>query len=315
MIKEKLPNDKIYRYKVDGRFTDDLPGVTAYVMRDYSIGMHIQDFFEINIVTRGYGMHYIGEGCAAASVGDVFIIPPHVRHGYTGGKGFDVSHFIVSDGFIKHNFDILQRIPHFFTLFNAEPLMRAQSEDGALHLKLENERFSKLLPYLYEMYANHKDMRLYYWDKISECREISTLAIAKNIGLALYVITQLCEAYGEYTNKVSKATESRDANFMNTISLIHEKYSEKISLAELAKTARLSRSAFIKRFKTITGMTPSDYIIKQRLDAAENMLINTGYSVADIAFKSGFYDSSHFSRSFSKSRGISPSEYREKIKK
>ena len=103
MIKEKLPNDKIYRYKVDGRFTDDLPGVTAYVMRDYSIGMHIQDFFEINIVTRGYGMHYIGEGCAAASVGDVFIIPPHVRHGYTGGKGFDVSHFIVSDGFIKHN--------------------------------------------------------------------------------------------------------------------------------------------------------------------------------------------------------------------
>ena len=75
MFKKQLQNDERYFYKADGRIPKDFPGVSAYLMRNYSIGMHVQDCIEINIVTRGYGLHYIGEGRISANIGDVFIIP------------------------------------------------------------------------------------------------------------------------------------------------------------------------------------------------------------------------------------------------
>ena len=205
--------------------------------------------------------------------------------------------------------DVLQKLPSFFTLFNAEPLMRAQSNDKPLHLKLDDDRFSRITSVLNEMYINDKEMRLFYSDKLSEYEEKSKCAQVKNIGLALCIITQLCEAYSK--NKMPESIlKSRDINFMNTISLIHERHCEKLSIDILAKTARLSRSAFMKRFKEICGVTPYEYITKQRIDTAGNMLLNTGYSVSDIAVKTGFYDSAHFSRAFSKVHGISPSDYR-----
>ena len=311
MIKDKLHDDERYSYNSAGKIPADLPGVSAFVMRNYSIGMHVQDCIEINIVTRGCGVHYIGDGRAKADMGDVFIIPKNVKHGYIGGKGFDVTHLLISERFIKLNMEVLQRLPSFFTLFNAEPLMRAQASDGALHLKLSNESFSKITDILNKMFVNEKEMRLFYSEKLPEYKEKSISAQIKNIGLALFVITELCEAYRE-NESAEKATQNKDVNFMNAISLIHEKHTEKITLETLAKTARLSRSAFIKRFKDVCGMTPSGYITKQRIDTAGNMLLNTGYSVSDIAFKTGFYDSAHFSRAFSKIHGISPSEYRNK---
>lgn len=311
MIKEKLHDDERFSYNSAGKIPADLPGVSAFVMRNYSIGMHIQDCIEINIVTRGYGVHYIGDGKVKADVGDVFIIPKNIRHGYVGGKGFDVTHLLISDRFIKLNTEVLQRLPAFFTLFNAEPLMRAQSSDEALHLKLSNEHFSKITDTLNDMFINEKEMRLFYSERLEEYKEKSISAQIKNIGLALFVITELCEAYRE-NDDVKKTTKNKDVNFMNAISLIHEKHCEKITLEMLTKTARLSRSAFIKRFYEVCGMTPSEYITKQRIETAENMLLNTGYSVSDIAFKTGFYDSAHFSRAFSKIHGVSPSEYRSK---
>ena len=58
-------------------------------MKDYEIGMHEQEFYEINLITKGEGMHYIDDSRIKAEVGDVFIIPPKISHGYLGGKDFD----------------------------------------------------------------------------------------------------------------------------------------------------------------------------------------------------------------------------------
>jgi AraC-like DNA-binding protein len=96
---------------------------------------------------------------------------------------------------------------------------------------------------------------------------------------------------------------------------IEEHYSEKISIDDLAKMACLSRSTFIRRFNRVCKMPPADYIMKQRIDVAENFLINTGTSLADIAFKCGFYDAAHLSHTFKKIKGLSPLEYRKKTQK
>jgi len=113
-----LPNESKYYYKSERIFKSEVDLIHTFVMKNYEIGMHMQDFFEINIITRGEGKHYIEDKCIPASLGDVFIIPPNVSHGYTGGEGFDSFHVLINDKFIKKYISDLQILPSFFTIFS-----------------------------------------------------------------------------------------------------------------------------------------------------------------------------------------------------
>ena len=57
-------------------------------------------------------------------------------------------------------------------------------------------------------------------------------------------------------------------------------------------------------------MPPSAYISKIRIESAASMLINTNLSIAEIAEKTGFYDTSHLTKTFERTYGISPISYR-----
>ena len=288
-----LENAKKYYFASTKSFKNELDVAHGFLKENYRIGMHMQEFFEINIITRGRGKHHIEENCLDAEVGDVFIIPPMVRHGYTGGEGFDVFHLIMSDKFIAKNMNELKMLPSFFILFTAEPLVRTKAEEG-LHLKLGAEQFGEIKPLLDQM-RNFPDT------KISFCSLVRS-------GLALAVIALLCKAYTE--NNETPTENRKDSSFINAISYIHENYHEKLSIDKLAEIARLSRSSFVHKFKAICKTTPLEYINERRIKEAEHMLLNTKLSLLDIAFKCGFYDASHFSRTFLKLRGVSPSVYR-----
>ena len=90
-----LPDHYEYYYTQNEVFKGELDNIHAFVMHNYKIGMHVQEFPEINIVINGNGKHYIEENCLDVGVGDIFIIPPEVRHGYLGGEGFDVFHILI----------------------------------------------------------------------------------------------------------------------------------------------------------------------------------------------------------------------------
>jgi len=81
------------------------------------------------------------------------------------------------------------------------------------------------------------------------------------------------------------------------------------SPASLAGLAGLSVSALSRRFHEETGLTPADYVAEVRIRKAKIMLDDPAKSVTDIALACGFYDASHFSSSFLKATGLSPSRY------
>ena len=292
---KKIPDESKYYWESKFTFRNDLDNVHIFVMKNYKIGMHIQDFFEINIITRGKGVHYIDDNCVDAEVGDVFIIPPMVKHGYTGGEGFDVCHVLLSDKFMGKNMNELQMLPSFFMLFTAEPLLRSKtSGENAFCLKLTREQFSVIEAMLNNALEHRK-----YNDIFEEIYRS---------GFAMAFISLLCKAYTE-NSKVNVA-KSADTLFVNAISYIHENYHKKITIDELAKMSRLSRSSFVHKFKQICQTTPLAYLTKRRIEASEYMLLNTKFSLSDIAFKCGFYDSAHFFRVFSEYKGVSPSAFR-----
>ncbi len=288
-----LGNNSPYFYSQLICFKNELDNVQTFVEKDYAIGMHMQEFFEINIITRGKGIHYIENNFVDARVGDVFIIPPMVRHGYTGGAGFDVCHILIKDEFIDKNKRDLQTIPSFFTLFTAEPLLRAQTQK-ALYLKLSAKQFEDIKELLHKLMNHHK-------------KYTPSDALIRN-AFAIVLITLLCKAYTE--NSQRDVDDNIYTHLLNAISYIHENYQKKVTIDELAEIAHLSRSSFVQKFKEICKMTPLEYITERRIEAAEKLLINTKLSFMDIAFRCGFYDAAHFTRSFFKHNGIRPSEYR-----
>ena len=92
------------------------------------------------------------------------------------------------------------------------------------------------------------------------------------------------------------------------IKYIYENYNKKITLAELAKTAGLSVSYFNTAFKSVTSMTPIDFVIFVRINKAKEFLCS-GVGVSETAEKCGFSDVFYFSRMFKKSEKMTPGEY------
>ena len=294
-MKQKIEKNSRYYFTSEERFKNDMDNAHFFVMKDYQIGMHKQEFFEINIITRGRGVHYIEENEIDAEIGDVFIIPPEIEHGYTGGEGFDVYHIIVNNKFVQKNLSNLQMIPGFISLFNVEPMMRA-STAKSLRLRLTKEQFDDIFAILDKMGAHR-----YYSNPSKSLIRTGVLQI---------IIAKLCDIYTENTESGNSLPGVEDNAFMKSIALIHEKYHEKLEIDDLAEVAHLSRRTYIRKFIKICKMTPLEYITKKRIEVAEAMLKNTSFSVLDIAFKTGFYDAAHFSKVFAAKNGVSPAVYR-----
>ncbi len=86
------------------------------------------------------------------------------------------------------------------------------------------------------------------------------------------------------------------------------------SLASLAARVFLHPAYLARAFKTETGLTISEYQLKQKTESAMRLLLRTSNSIGEIAFRFGFYDDAHFIRSFKSVYGVSPLRFRRTIK-
>ncbi len=290
-----LQKNNPYHFKGKTVFKTDYDTVIGFVMPDYDFSMHEQDFYELNIILNGSGTHYIGGNTLSANRGDVFIIPPGIAHGYSGGKGFDVYHLLLSDRFMQKHTAELWSLPEFHILFKAEPLMRKNTAE-LFHLSLTETQMAQIENILSSL-----------MDKNTE-RSSENLILINSYAVLLTAL--LCNIYRKNAKILTDEKTTCDRSFMDAISLIHTRFDEKLTLERLSKTARLSRSAFIRRFNGICGMPPAEYITNIRLEAAERLLLNSMLPLSEIAAKTGFYDASHLSNTFKEKTGKSPSEYR-----
>jgi len=84
-----------------------------------------------------------------------------------------------------------------------------------------------------------------------------------------------------------------------------------LNLQQVAKRIHLHPSHLSELFKKETGATFSDYITKQRMKRAAQLLSSTRLKVSDVATKVGYTDVKYFSQLFKKDTGVTPSEYRD----
>jgi AraC family transcriptional regulator len=84
----------------------------------------------------------------------------------------------------------------------------------------------------------------------------------------------------------------------------------RITLANLAATAGLSRMYFAKQFRATTGMRPHDFVLRKRIAHAQQMLAATSDTLVDIALSVGFQTQAHFTTVFKKIAGNTPYQFR-----
>lgn len=90
-------------------------------------------------------------------------------------------------------------------------------------------------------------------------------------------------------------------------------YMEKLSAEQIAEASRVSPSHLFRLFRKETGLTPYAYLTNVRMEHAMKMLLNTSYTVEEIADYCAFCSSANFIRAFRQSTGVTPRKYRKLI--
>lgn len=289
----KIPDAPRYFFPVKYVFPGKYDTCAAFEKVDFETGFHIQEFYELCIISKGQGYHIIEDTVVKAIRGDVFIVPPGRKHAFVGGKGFNVYYIHLSPMFLEHNTPRLKTLPAFFALFEIEPLMRVNGAKYR-HLYLEENVLEETLGVL--------DIVSQRWqgNQVNQVIQEAYIVIA---------LTILCREYAKLQTIVGK-NANEDKLFMDSVSYVLENYSEKITIEVLASKANMSRTTYINKFSEVFGIPPRQFIMQQRVKAAKELLSRTDKPIVRIADECGFYDAAHLNKCFTAAEHVSPTEYR-----
>lgn len=86
----------------------------------------------------------------------------------------------------------------------------------------------------------------------------------------------------------------------------------RITLPDMAATARLTRMHFAAQFRAATGVRPHDYLLRRRIDRACSLLRESQLPLVEIALSVGFQTQAHFTTVFKRFAGDTPCRWRHK---
>lgn len=98
-------------------------------------------------------------------------------------------------------------------------------------------------------------------------------------------------------------------------SLIERTYASPIRISALAKSVGLSERTFLRRFEHATALTPLAYVQHLRVQSAQRALENTAAPIEQIAYAVGYENAGAFRKLFKRHTGLSPSQYRQRLRR
>ncbi|MGN0399965.1 MAG: helix-turn-helix domain-containing protein [Blautia sp.] len=140
-----------------------------------------------------------------------------------------------------------------------------------------------------------------YIQASEKCKTVASLSPLQE--KAAFEFTAAVAEYGKH--KGSSPAIRRAVNYLFS----HQH--EKITLADTAAIAGLSPGRFAHLFKEETGVSPMEYLNRERIDTARHLLSDSGYSISEISNFLTFSSESHFISVFKKHTGMTPKKYRD----
>lgn len=249
------------------------------------------------------------------------------------------------EGFLLHRFeneDTLHKIEQFQNAIVASSnhnghvlFFKANQKIKVNSLEIERERFQQKMSCeiksldkeLEKLFRDIKATDTFYYngnyslgiaDILTEMLEFTAENFTRKLfleGMAYQILTHQILQYQDDKNDEGNRTLLRSAELkqINHISsLIESNITDIPTVENLAREAGLNVNKLQQGFKKLYGTTVNNYVQKQRLDTAYNLLTKTDLSISEIVNAIGLSSKSYFSKIFKEKYTISPSEFRKK---
>ena len=123
-------------------------------------------------------------------------------------------------------------------------------------------------------------------------------------GIALEMLGEACRP------SANKSTNCPPRWLLAVRDLLHEQFSENLTLSELADSVGVHPVHLAREFRKFYRCTIGEYARQLRIDFACRKITTSDMSLSEIALAAGFFDQSHFTRTFKACTGKTPQEYR-----
>ncbi len=143
----------------------------------------------------------------------------------------------------------------------------------------------------------------------SEKRDFYSLQIQANLYTLLTVLARNMPKSG---HSLRKRQTDGGFSFGHILEYIDAHSGDALEVQELAQICHMSYSHFAKLFRESYGCSCKEYITLIRLGKAQDLLLHTDYDLSYIAQETGFFDCSHFIRTYKRWRGVTPKQERMK---
>lgn len=238
--------------------------------------IHKHNCYEIMVAVKSGGVCSVGKKHYAVHAGSIFLCRPDDEHEFMLPMGNPI-------------FNIMF-LPEIFNKAGQE--MLASIPTGA-YLIFKDGNHDQLLTILSTMERELIDQRAGF--------EALTGALMQ------YLLTSIFRR----NNELPDLTGIEHNNELEkVIFYVHNHYREKITLTKLSKITGCSPQYIGQLFKKTAWCSFSRYLMRYRVNKAQDLLKNTELSLTEIAYETGFFDSAHFTKSFSSVTGLTPLAYR-----
>lgn len=261
------------------------------------VPLHSHDFTEIVIFQKGSAIHTLYSGTEKSTYclmqGDCFSILPREQHSYENGEGACFSNLIFSKRIISNEMKELRELSSYHTFFGE----RVPGKRPHIRLNaMERKEVEKLLESL---------------TRVMVYRRPGYRLESKNILLQILLILLRKEPITAQSIQNNTPVSKK---LLDTIKNIENNPEEPHSVKDLASNAGMCISGFTKKFHSLTGLAPSEYILSLRLQKATDQLYTSELSLDEIARQCGFYDANYLIKAFKRKYGVTPGKFRIKYK-
>jgi AraC family transcriptional regulator len=128
--------------------------------------------------------------------------------------------------------------------------------------------------------------------------------------LLFQLSTHLVRRYSRSIDSVMRHSGMSPSRLNKVLEFVAAGLEEQLGLTAMAQVAGISPHYFCREFKKTMGITPYGYIVQQRIDRAKTLLQNTSMSITEIGAQLLFATPSHFTATFRKLVGCTPSVFR-----
>lgn len=102
------------------------------------------------------------------------------------------------------------------------------------------------------------------------------------------------------------AVGTQSNHIANTINWLNENFAKPLKVDELASMAQMSSSTFFEHFRTVTALSPLQYLKRLRLQEARRLMLSRDLDAASAGFQVGYESASQFSREYRRHFGAPP---------